>query len=209
MVPARDAAAKVAEVLTRGEPVSDAAFDELFPSAVRQASVVCWTPVEVVREVVRLIRPTESTRLLDIGSGPGKFCSIAALLAPGSYTGIERSPELHQVAVETRRRLGAERATLLLGDALDLDWGNYDVLYFFNPFQEFLARSLVDAMGLSVAPVEDWARCARATHMRLHQLAPGTRVVLLNGYGMDLPVGYEQIAVGRGTALAVWQKAAG
>jgi SAM-dependent methyltransferase len=209
MTPAQDAPAKVAELLARGEPVPDAAFDELYPTAVRQASSVCWTPVEVVRETLRLLRPTASTRLLDIGSGPGKFCAIAALIAPGQYLGIERSPELHEVAVETRRKLGAERAAFLLGDALDLDWSHYDVLYFYNPFQEFLARSLVAAMGLSVAPVDDWARCARAAHMRLHQLAPGTRVVLFNGYGMDLPVGYEQLAGGRGGALTLWQKAPG
>ena len=143
----------IAAELRRGAAVSDAAFDQVYPGDVRDISGSCWTPLAVVEQVVGLIAPTAETRVLDVGSGVGKFCIGASLLGPGSYTGVERRADRHEIAVRAQQQLGAERAVLVQGDALDLDWSVYDVLYFYNPFLELVSRlagSPVD--GLEYGP---------------------------------------------------------
>jgi hypothetical protein len=73
--------------------------------------------------------------VLDVGSGPGKFCLVAAASAPRlSLVGVERRPHLVAIA-----RLLAEKAVQVafrVGDAPRVTWSECDAFYVFNSFAE-------------------------------------------------------------------------
>ncbi len=183
--------AEVAEALRRGDEVADAAFDQVYPSDVQEISDYQWTPLSVIDQVVELIEPDMRTRVLDVGSGVGKFCIAASLRAPGSYTGVERRVDRHRLAEAARDRFGAIGASFVLGDALALDWGGFDVLYLYNPFQELVAR-IFGAVGdtLAYGP-EVQSQSVQAARRKLRELRVGARVVLFHGLGDEMPPEFE------------------
>lgn len=126
-------------MVTRVRPAADEIFDSLYPHHVRAASRIFWTPVAVALRAAALLERLGVRQVLDVGSGPGKFCLAAAAAARGlTFTGIEQRAELVDLARAAAGRLGLSNAKFRLGDALGADFGAFDALYFFNPFGENL-----------------------------------------------------------------------
>jgi SAM-dependent methyltransferase len=185
--------------------VRDHEFDALYPRWVRVLSRRHWTPVEVaLRAVELLVDGKPNARILDVGSGPGKFCLVGALAGAGTFVGMERRPELVEIASNVARRLGVgERTEFGTGDAFVLDWARFDGVYLFNPFADDLG-SVVDRMAV-------WPRFAEAVgaaNKQLARLPRGARVVTYHGYGGPFPPGFERtVSERRGSGpLDLWIK---
>jgi SAM-dependent methyltransferase len=183
-------------------------FDGLLARPWREASEIHWTPAEVCLEAARMLRPRPMERVLDIGSGAGKFCILASLAVPGIYTGVEQRGPLVAQARWAGRRLGAWRAEFIHGDAFDLDWRAYHCLYLYNPFAELMfeeARRIDTSIDVGAERFD--ARVA-ATVSRLHAMRPGTRVATFHGFGGFFPSSYRRAAqrwAGTGD-LELWVK---
>jgi predicted RNA methylase len=183
----------LAHQLRGGAQVSDAAFDAIYPRPVGEASDIFWTPLDVARATIDLIQPTLSTRVLDVGSGAGKFCIAGSLMSAGRFTGIEQDPSLVQIATAAAQGLGADRADLHCGDALELTWSGFDVVYLFNPFQLRIARVTSHVVWSSTTTREVRARRALKASRKLEELPAGTRVVLFHGFGKAMPGSYRKV----------------
>lgn len=197
----------VAGILRSGRVVPDETFDEIYPDLVRQASPVHWTPLRVCARIVELVRLRSEDRLLDIGAGAGKFCIAAAAMTGAQVRGIEREPQLVEVAREAARRLGVD---------VEIDGGEFDphetegvdVAYLFNPFAETILLP-----GRRVPASDRFARRAAediaSAELFLEEARPGTRVVTFCGFGGAMPDDYERRAseVWDGGALEIWVKA--
>jgi SAM-dependent methyltransferase len=201
-------AKSVTRILRGGEIVTDEAFDEVFPEAVRQASEVHWTPVEVAFRAARLLAPTRSARVLDVGAGAGKFCLIAAAATGADVHGIERSPYLASVAREAARRMGVA-INVRDGTFETEDPSTFDGIYLFNPFTESLC------VPGAVRSVAHDTRCARSDVKRaetfLRGARVGARVATFCGFGGPMPQRYERmIREERGDGiLEIWTKTHG
>ena len=169
----------------------DEAFDAAFPAPIRRASRRFWTPVAVARRAAELLRGAGATRVLDVGSGPGKFVLVAAVAAPElEFVGVEHRIHLVAVAHSVRLRLGIENAHFRTGDAVATSWLDFDAFYFFNPLAEnvypqedrFDARvELTDAKFVrDVLAIEAGLRAARS----------GTSVVTYHGASVRMPGSY-------------------
>ncbi|MBI5596059.1 MAG: class I SAM-dependent methyltransferase [Elusimicrobia bacterium] len=201
-----EVAALVAD-LRAGRDVADFRFDLLVPPGLRRLSVTHWTPVQVALRAAELLAPCAKTKVLDIGSGCGKFCLIAALSSGGRFTGVEQRPHLAATAKRVAGELGAARASFVSGDMADLDWTLFDAFYLFNPFYENLMRSIrIDETVPSTG--ENFARCVSTVQAKLGGARVGTRVAMYHGFGGDMPPGYEQVTrEALGTAfLELWVK---
>jgi predicted RNA methylase len=193
--------------LRAGGLVDDRVFDEVYPLAVRRASHVHWTPIEAATRAARLLGGGPGTRLLDIGSGVGKFCIVAAASTEARVIGIEQRGHLVDVAERAAARLGVDVA-FVRGTFDSCDPRDIDGVYLFNPFAENLcsADDRIDATvelsearyAQDVAATEDFLRAART----------GTRVVTYCGWGGDMPPDYVRVLRERcaGT-LELWIKA--
>jgi len=157
---------------------ADAVFDACYPDWVRSRSRRHWTPVEVAQRAAELLVTDDNTRVLDVGSGAGKFCIIGALSTRGVFSGIEKRPDLVEVACAAAQHFGARRTDFIHGDITSVDWRAFNAFYLFNPFLEY-------AEGLGGAI--DYIRFTRS---RLEAAPVGTRVATYHGYGGRMPPGF-------------------
>ena len=170
------------------QSLSDAAFDRVYPREQRRRSWIHWTPLDIAHRVCALLEPAK--RVLDVGSGVGKLCHIGALTTSASWFGIERDPEMVQIANEAAITLGvADRAIFTVGNIDELDWSVFDAFYFYNPYAEQLWSEELDPLARRDAYIAN----VSLTQQRLDAAAPGTRVVTYHGFGGELPATYEMV----------------
>jgi SAM-dependent methyltransferase len=174
--------------LRDGARVSDRDFDAaLFPIAARRRSSTFWTPVEVARRAIELLVVTGGTRVLDVGSGVGKFCIVGSALTGAMFLGIEQRARLVDIANEAASRARATSACFVHGDFSNVDIAAFDAIYLFNPFEENAwprDEWLDDTVTMSL-------RKAHTDVVRMEQMLErartGTRVVTYHGFGGDMP----------------------
>ena len=190
--------------------LSDWEFDQLFfDDKARRLSEVHWTPVRVAKRAAELLSGGPKSRILDVGSGAGKFCLVGALSTDAQFFGVERRQALADYSRSLIKRQGVPRVSIIDGDASDLDWGLFDGIYLFNPFYE----NLVDVIRfepLVELSLDRFNEYVRITRTKLRDLKPGTRVVTYHGFGGELPCGYrldQEYRFSRGT-LQLWIKEA-
>lgn len=177
--------------LRAGRRVKDSAFDAIYPPEVRELSNRHWTPVGAARRAARMLALDAETRVLDVGSGVGKFCLVAALTTPGRFVGIERRGHLVELARSIGAEYGAHRAEYLHGDIAELDWSAFEAFYFFNPFIENILgrRERIDDT-VDLTP-RRYNHDTTVTRDRLAEARPGTRVVTYHGPRAIIPSGYD------------------
>lgn len=175
-------------------PGEDDVFDHQLPQRIQMKSSVHFTPVAVARCAARLLAPRPGMRVLDVGSGPGKFCVVAAREVPeATFLGVEIRPHLVHMARKLASRVGVQNVGFVHANAMDLDWSAYDAFYFFNPFAEQLHDEpfLLDR-SLTFEPSK-FLEYVMATRERLAAAAIGTRVVTYHSFGDAAPHGYDLV----------------
>ena len=172
--------------LRSGKQISDRRFDSIYPPEVRVHSKIHFTPVKVALRVRDWLGIDSGLRVLDVGSGCGKFCLVLAGSGPGRISGIEQRPNLHQAALDASAKLGLTNTQFLCGRMEDLDWSSYNVFYFFNPFYERIAyrKGMDDKTPPHAGLYFDHVRVVKE---KLAQAKSGTRVLTYHGMGGRLP----------------------
>ena len=172
--------------LRTGKPLSDGRFDSIYPPEIRVHSKIHFTPVKVALRVRDWLGNEPGLRVLDVGSGCGKFCLILGATGPGRVSGIEQRPNLHQAAVAASQSMGLSNTEFLCGRMEDLDWAAYNVFYFFNPFYERIAqrRSMDDKTPPHAGLYYEYVRVVRE---KLTLAKNGTRVLTYHGMGGRMP----------------------
>lgn len=190
-IPSQDEARRrVLADVAAGKPVTDVAFDRVYPVRIRKISSQFWTPIAVARRAAQLFSAHGARRVLDMGSGVGKFCIVAALGTELELVGVEQRKGLVEVANDVITAYSIPRVTIIHGTIEDIDLDAYDGFYMYNPFEEAAlapAEWADRTMPLSaerarrdVALVEDFLARAR----------PGTSVVTFHGFGGAMPEGW-------------------
>jgi SAM-dependent methyltransferase len=179
----------LADRLRRGLDLDDEAFDRLYPDWGRSLSRIHWTPVEAARHAAQMLVTRPGTRILDVGSGVGKFAIIGALVTEGVFYGVEQRLHFVETARAVAGQLGAERARFIHGNMMALDWRMFDAFYLYNPFLENLGilKPLDFTTKLTPALFTAYIEFVR---QQLRNAPVGTRVVTYHGFGGDLPSNY-------------------
>jgi SAM-dependent methyltransferase len=187
-------AALVVHALRRGT-ADDAFFDLLLPSDLRAVSWRFWTPVAVARRAGELLEAHGVRRVIDVGSGCGKFCLAAAAVTPAvSFWGIEQRENLVEIARRLATRMALPNVEFSVGDATDSSkWDSADAFYLFNPFAEngFDAKERLDGTVELSRSRSD--RDVARVELALRAAAIGTRVVTYHGFGGRMPDSYDLV----------------
>ena len=198
------------ETLRRGGTITDSEFDALYPSWIQELSEMFWTPVGVAQRVTQFLVDKPGDRVLDVGSGVGKFCFVGAGSSGGVFHGIEQREELVKVASElaAKHPWTPELTEFRHGNMLDISWRGYQGIYLFNPFFEQTSGPWCQ--------IDDRVRYSRKTQKhyiqgaldKLAETEPGTRIATYFGFGASLPCSYRKIAYERFDKgpLEVWVK---
>lgn len=115
---------------------SDEKFDSIFPIKYQKLSSIHWTPVKVALRAADYLVQSETTKVLDIGSGVGKFCIAAAAVTSGHFTGVEQRESLVRLSKKIAARYQIKQVNFIHADIRTIDLAEYDAFYFFNSFEE-------------------------------------------------------------------------
>lgn len=118
---------------------TDARLHQLYPQPVRAQARMHWTPLYIAQKVVSYLAPNDTLKILDIGSGVGKFCLAGAFYKPSvSFYGVEQRKNLIEHAEAARKKLGFQNVHFIHRNFTQLNLNEYDHFYFYNAFFENL-----------------------------------------------------------------------
>ncbi len=199
----------IGDRLRTGGEVSDDEFDALFALRWRRVSSDYWTPIDVASTAAEWLTETGIRRVVDVGSGMGKFCLVGALRTGAEFVGIEQRRTLVRVASHAARRLEVEgnvsfvHARASMSALLD-----FRAFYLFNPFGENLHPPWFQLDQTVELGDSRFQRDVALMQVVFCALPAGSRVVTYHGFGGTFPDSFRMIrerATGEGT-LRLWVK---
>jgi SAM-dependent methyltransferase len=195
----------VPQITKQHASADDEEFDLIYPQQIRELSSLHWTPVAVAAEAAKLLVTASGSRVLDIGSGAGKFCLVGASLTDGRFTGVEQRTDLVAAARQAATDLRLSEVEFIHGNALDIVFEMHDAFYLFNPFEENMhyGHKIDSAVRFSPALFKKYTSHVAA---QLGVRPIGTRVVTYAGYADDIPACYYCETALFGDDLKLWIK---
>jgi len=169
---------------------SDREFDAAYDDKIRELSDQHWTPVRVAARAAHLLTHAGATRILDVGSGVGKFCIVGALSTEADFVGVEWRGNLVEIARRTALRFGAARATFVHASVDTFAFDGFDGVYLYNPFYEQISSFLVQIDNKIDRSPPAYRRFVRGTLTKLATAARPMAVVTFHGFGAPLPPEY-------------------
>lgn len=184
---------------------NDAGFDQLYPQHIRELSEMHWTPLHIARKASEFLA-VPNAKILDIGSGVGKFCIAAGFFQPQAlFYGIEQRNELVNYAEIIKQQINLPNVNFIHGNLTQLDLNDFDHFYFYNSFYENIhAASPIDyVLKTSYELYEYYSRFL--FHM-LDKRPPGTRLVTYQAPGKQIPPSYRLADNSYRRELKMWIK---
>jgi hypothetical protein len=170
---------------------SDVAFDRIYEERIRALSDQHWTPVAIAARAAELLTSAGATRILDVGSGAGKFCIAGALSTGAEFVGVERREGLVRVARRASEQAGTSRTTFIHSNVSAASFDGFDGVYLYNPFYEHISQHL----RLIDPEVERSGRTyryfVRVIEDKLRKMPAPVVVVTFHGFGGQMPPGYQ------------------
>jgi predicted RNA methylase len=166
---------------------SDRDFDKIYDPEVRRLSAQHWTPVRVAARAATLLAQAGAQRVLDVGSGVGKFCIVGALTTNAHFTGVERRANLVEIARAAAARLRASQTTFVNDNVDAFSFEGFDGIYLYNPFHEQISASVIPIDQSFKRSDAAHKHFVRKTTEKLAAVASGTVVVTFNGFGGPMP----------------------
>ncbi|QKJ33282.1 class I SAM-dependent methyltransferase [Mucilaginibacter mali] len=184
---------------------TDADFDWIYPEHFQLMSQKQWTPLQVAKSAAGYLN-VKGAKILDIGSGIGKFCLTAAHLYPDShFFGVEQRHELVHYAKIAKNYLRLENISFIHANITQVNFKEFDHFYFYNSFYENIDRenAIDDSIETSYSLYDYYTQYLQSV---LKDKPSGTRVVTYQSLGEILPDGYKQIESSHFTLLRLWIK---
>jgi hypothetical protein len=183
----------------------DREFDGAYSASIRQLSGCHWTPVNVGREAAKFLVTDSSTKVLDVGCGPGKFCAVGAITTEGEFTGVEQREHLVSAANGMLKLHHIRRVEILHANVTAIEFDRFDAFYLFNPFHENLlpGQSIDAQVELAPSLYETYSEYVRAG---LSTTPAGTRAVTYCGDHDEIPLSFTQVNSDFGGRLKFWVK---
>lgn len=172
---------------------SDIQFNLLYPPSIQALARMHWTPLAVIKTAAEFLATPDSSRILDIGSGVGKFCLSASYYHPNvHFAGVEQRNSLVEQAITARNTLGLANVSFIAANFTQLDFSHYDHFYFYNSFFENLgdADRIDDSIQYSPSLYHYYSNYLRR---ELEKMPAGTRIVTYCSWQDEIPPSYELV----------------
>jgi SAM-dependent methyltransferase len=185
---------------------SDKIFNSLYPKPIQEVAEKHWTPLAVAEKAAAFLAASPDAKVLDIGSGSGKFCLTAAHFHPlNMFYGIEQRANLVALSSELAERLQLENVNFICDNITNIDFKNYNNFYFYNSFYENITGT--QKIDFSVTYSEElYNYYNRYLFKQLAKKPAGTRLVTYHSFGSEIPSDYEIVHTDYGEFLKFWVK---
>lgn len=185
---------------------SDLNFNSHYPDDVKEAADKHWTRIEVAKKAAAFLATSAEAKVLDIGSGAGKFCLIAAHEHPLThFYGVEQRQNLVDISKDLAKELQLRNVFFLCDNICNIDFKKYDHFYFYNSFYENVPGT--QKIDYTIKYSEDlYNFYNRYLYKQLAKKQPGTRLVTYHSFGSEIPAGYEVVQTDYSDFLKFWIK---
>lgn len=178
-----------------GEDVDEDRFDRIFAPQYHLQSSVHFSPIEVARWIALWIAPLDVRRFVDIGCGVGKLCLLMRILSNHEVCGIEQRPKLVKVANKIIRSNYFKNIHVIEKNMMDLKWIDFDIYYFFNPFQEHLFAGIGGALDRDIEfDAKTYYEYTTEVFKQLNFAKRGKFLITYHGYGGEIPSRWRKLA---------------
>ena len=183
----------------------DGHFNKLYPRHIALLSRPHWTPMAVAKAASGFLAGP-GKKILDVGSGVGKFCLIAAALhKDSSFYGIEQRLNLYHFAKEAQEKLQLTNVQFIHGNITDTDFNNFDNFYFYNSFYENLPH--VDKIDNDIRfSQEQFDYYTTQLFNKLSALPEGTKLVTYHAHREQIPNSFNLVRQEIDNKLEYWTK---
>ncbi|MFF5380870.1 hypothetical protein [Pedobacter suwonensis] len=185
---------------------NDTSFDWLYPEHLQLISQKHWTPIRIARKAAKFLA-LPSSKVLDIGSGIGKFCLAGAYYYPlTTFYGVEQRHELVHFAEEARNYLQLCNAGFINANLTQINYESFDHFYFYNSFWENIdqCNKIDDIIETSLSL---YSYYTQYLFNMLNTRPSGTRLVTFQGTIDEVPPNYKLVETSENSLLRMWIKA--
>ena len=185
---------------------ADIQFNQVYPDSIQLLAQRHWTPLAVAKKAAQYLAMENNVRILDIGSGVGKFCLAAANYRPNAfYYGVEQRKSLVDHAETAKEILGLENVSFINANFTQVDFKNYDHFYFYNSFYEnFPGTNKIDNSIDYSRELYNYYN--RYLYKQLERMPPGTRIAAYHSLEDEMPPEYHIVGVEMDRLLKFWIK---
>lgn len=184
---------------------NDAAFDWLYPEHFQLLSLKHWTPLAIARKAAEFLAEP-GARVLDIGSGIGKFCLAAGHHFPETFFyGVEQRHELIYLAEEAKGYTMLSNVTFIYANITQVNFKEFDHFYFYNSFHENIdsENQIDDSIELSESLYNYYNQYLCAA---LDKKPSGTRLVTFHSFEQEIPPGFKLVDISCNGLMKMWIK---
>ena len=184
---------------------SDNDFDELYPEHIQFVSQRHWTPINIAKLAIGFLS-NKGAKILDIGSGVGKFCLTAGYYAPNvEIVGVEQRKYLINHAIRAQKELGLKNVSFINKNFTQINLHDYNHFYFFNSFFENIdgVDRIDETIDYSEALYEYYVRYL---YKGLQEMPKGTKIATFHTLDDEIPRGYKLIERHSNGDLKFWKK---
>ncbi|MGH2622074.1 MAG: methyltransferase domain-containing protein [Sphingobacterium sp.] len=124
------------DALKNDQEVEDSCFDKIYPPEISKLAKYHWTPVEVAKMAAEYLVESSGDKVLDIGSGVGKFCLVGAACTKGMFYGVEQRESLVAISNQVAQKHQIQNVKFVHANIKQISLADYDSFYFYNSFHE-------------------------------------------------------------------------
>ncbi|KAF2508670.1 methyltransferase domain-containing protein [Flavobacterium zhairuonense] len=195
------------EQLKRNKSIDDTEFNEVYPIRIKKLAARHWTPVKIARKAAGFLVDRPNKRVLDIGSGAGKFCLVGAASTTGRFYGVEQREPLIKLSRKIAEKYKIDNVEFIHSNITEISFLDYDAFYFFNSFQENI--DLTARIDKSIDPSEELYHLYTGyLKDQLEKTPIGTKLVTYWSNCREVPKSFSLESVSHGGVLSFWRKTA-
>ena len=185
---------------------NEQSFCQLYPLSIQQLDKLHWSPLNVIYKAVQFLANREDAKILDIGSGAGKFCLAGAYYKPSAaFYGVEQRQYLIGHAESANAKLGRMKVKFLHKNFTQLNLKEFNGFYFYNSFFESIPGTDKIDDSIAYSP-ELYHYYSRYLYRELDEMPAGTRVASYCSWDDEIPPGYQLVETDMDQLLKFWEK---
>lgn len=185
--------------------VADSEFDLIYPKKIKEVSEIHFTPVSIAKVAAYYLAEKKGTKVLDVGSGAGKFCMIGSACTNGYFYGVEQRKNLCSAAKRISNHYNLTNVKFINSNIIDVEFKAFDAFYFFNPFYENISifGKIDNKVELNRKLYDEYSLYVKE---QLTTMPIGTKLVTYYSFLKEIPDSYKVQFSSFDDKLKFWEK---
>jgi hypothetical protein len=193
------------EYLKLNIAIEDDVFNAIYPEPIRKLAKRHWTPVEVAKQASEFLAKNPGTKVLDLGSGAGKFCFVGAIHTKGRFTGIEQRVNLVRLSNKIKSAYHIENLEFIQANISGISLSDHEAFYFYNSFHENIDQTAKIDDQVETHPCL-YASYSDSLRRKLSLKPVGTRLVTYWSSCNEVPASFHVVYSSFEGKLKFWKK---